>query len=209
MKKWLMLLFVLMLTGVSYAEKLSYEIDDEATSAAIWNVGDSILKKILDDPELASEIRFLGITVDGNFIVQNFYLVNESKATDPYLVKPSNVSYLGVYKSYYPTGARWTENYISPPYGINISWFENGNISGLMFSDATNIVGITFRWDETGYLSSMSVYGENNRLLTWILFGESGRIMSLSLHNPENPNLECTWDFGRLVVKQWECLGAK
>lgn len=143
MKKLLIALFsVFCMIDASAKEPLSYEIDPVATANAQWEVGEVIASWVLEvDEESDSGImsrRFLGVTLEGYYLVQEFYESGE-KLTDPYTFLDidsalNSIPYWGVvgrFKMWHSNGKPWTEVYIvdEKPSGVGFTWDANGDLN--------------------------------------------------------------------------------
>ncbi|MGL4668690.1 MAG: toxin-antitoxin system YwqK family antitoxin, partial [Saezia sp.] len=94
-------------SGVSYAQSASsenaasYQIDEQATAQAPWKVGEVIASGYMRTSERRpnGERKFVGITSKGYFVVQDFYLGNGKKLTDPFvIVQQEKVDIINAYK---------------------------------------------------------------------------------------------------------------
>lgn len=163
MKTIFVILFVLMLAGCSdkiptdvleLCQKKSlysatdYEIDKSATTP--WIPGSVVAYSGYtpiphDDPGLFTGMttnvfyrKFLGITTDGYYVVQEFYTKGDKKLTDPYLVSDKRFIVTTDFYAIPPAASghllKWYPNG-KPQLQIN---FENGRRSGLEASWKTD-----------------------------------------------------------------------
>lgn len=130
-------------TVTSRAE--THELDVVATANAPWKVGEIIpntQQTIYTGRTYSVYRRFLGMTIRGCYLVQNFYKEHEQKRTAPYILihredvdgegKPlyrGDLKIDGPYISWYPNGQkRWEGFYVDgKKEGLGISWNELGN----------------------------------------------------------------------------------
>jgi len=67
---------------------LSHEIDPQATSQAPWSIGEIVYQgNTSTTPPLPYDRKFLGITSQGDYLVQDFYQQSDTKFSDPFIIK--------------------------------------------------------------------------------------------------------------------------
>ncbi|MGL4668572.1 MAG: hypothetical protein ACRCWR_11675, partial [Saezia sp.] len=84
---------MVLLGGVGYAQSAAsenvpaYEIDEQATAQAPWKVGEVIAQDCKSRFEVVMiERRFVGVTYESKFVVQDFYQSSGKKLTDPFVM---------------------------------------------------------------------------------------------------------------------------
>lgn len=190
MKKLLaMLLFAFLLGGYASAEQSAYVVDEAATAAAPWKVGEVVV-------EGKGNVyrRFLGVTTQGYYVVQEFYQPEDVKSTDPYwlvdqkdvvvpVMNGSSINGLlvgwhvtgekklevmfengliqGFMRAWYPNGQKLFEILYQDgkPQGKAMSWHENGQKREEGSFQMGEKVGIWWAWDERGSLIDEEDYG--------------------------------------------------
>lgn len=110
-------------TLLSFNPLLRFQIDVQATAQALWKVGDIIAKAELklNEDMIAIYRKFIGVTRQSYFIVQDFYQQSNNKRSDPFLITQEGyVDNLGILKTH-PLVSECT-----PYNGKIIIWYENG-----------------------------------------------------------------------------------
>lgn len=105
-------------TAYAQNDTLPYQIDEQATARAPWNVGDIVAKgEVLSGVFGNSKVyrKFIGITNKGYFVVQDFYQENNKKYSVPIaIIQQDFVEDI-------------TQSDITQPFdGMWLSWYKNG-----------------------------------------------------------------------------------
>lgn len=87
------ILFVFACLNVAWADQPSYEVDTTESLAAPWKVGEVLVTGHLgsDGEGLQMERKFVGITTDGLYLVQEFYSQSGQKYTDLFVMGESGL----------------------------------------------------------------------------------------------------------------------
>ena len=111
-------LTVFLLSGCTSKDDFSYQLDKEATLNARWKVG-SILTYKRGPQREELLVQFLGITTQGYYLAQDFYLGTgiDVKASEPYLITnieddshtPDFKKIIGQYIAFYSNGTKYSE----------------------------------------------------------------------------------------------------
>ena len=130
------LAFISQLSCTQNAQRLSHELDPQATAQAPWAVGEIIYRggEFIDINR-----KFLGITIQGNYLVQDFYHVNDLKLTDPYIIMGSQGETVlsdapfieGHYVMWHESGVKGSEGSYQDGvlHGLWTWWHDNGTES--------------------------------------------------------------------------------
>ena len=144
-----------------------YEADAVLTTQADvpWGVGERVRvgnMPIADYTVLAYRI-FLGVSKSGNYLVQDFYLESNLKATDPYQV--SNIA--SVTQSFYnPSGLE----------GWVVRWHQNGLRSAEVYWKNEQAVGHSRYWHENGQLRLDEYSDEEGNAIKYTTWDADGRM---------------------------------
>lgn len=190
-KQWLMILCTVLFISCTAEQATSsanlYTIDQAATAKAPWKPGDIVSKAVTsasDDPQDDSLLdlhrKFLGITVNGHYLVQEFYAESGQKYSDPFLITKqdaissgtSNKGKLGRITYYYLSGKKRAE-------GIaNHDWWADGTAT---------------IWYESGQKASESLH-QNRRMIRYTNWYPNGQ-MKADVHYEESKPPQITeWD---------------
>jgi len=160
--------------GGESAHSVLAQVDEVATAAAPWQPGqevvvpESVLVPAYGQREQGFyEVyrRFLGVTVQGGYLVQDFYRENNAKYSDPYVLidrtevlKTGDVfeggyaSFSGELSAWYPGGAKFGEvSFLNGvPDGRWAGWYEGGQPSFEMSFEKGMRQGLYSAWFEDG-----------------------------------------------------------
>jgi len=153
-----------LMAGAS-AQTGGFQMDQAATAAAAWKVGQVTAKGALDmgeDDPVPVYRKFLGVTTEGYFLVQDFYQQGDKKLTDPFQLELAqhvdSVELLGVvivgpFVSWHPNGQMASRGTFRG--GMEMMdgkwqwWHTNGKLSGeAMYRDGVE-ESVRY-WDEQG-----------------------------------------------------------
>lgn len=158
---------------------LSYKVDNQATIAYAANERGYHIGDITMDNTYRYR-KFLGITTQGYFLVQEFYTQTNSKYSDPYIMLTASMlttridgfvpiisGRLGPYTVYYDNGqAEFKVTYDEDgAQGLFQRWYENGQKQLQGYLENDNQIGIWYSWDPEGYLSETIDYDEERKIL--------------------------------------------
>ena len=147
MRLLLVLFLGVFITSVCGAMSPLDPMDHQATARAPWKKGE-IVKKTRH-----SDVKFLGITIDGYYLVQQFYSGGDEKRTDLYtVVCPDKVvdkdKFWEACEMTHPI-VRWYKEG-GKKYGFWTYWHENGQKKAEGHYQNGKQKGLWIEWDENG-----------------------------------------------------------
>lgn len=194
----LLLSFGVLMGGVACAwqEKLSYDVDLEFSQQAPWKVGQVVFMwadyrpgepvcgscrhdRDLNDMSNMKRV-FLGVTPQGNYLVQEFYKTDESKLSDPYLVND----------------VKGVTAFDSEPYTLykKVLWYPNGRkMKEGHFGSGQRQASWTY-WYANGEMREQGEYLNGEKHGLWTFYREDGQKKSeAQLVNGRNEGLYVWW----------------
>ena len=192
--RWVFLSFALSLSvmitfGCNKSERLTKEIDEQATLQAPWEK-DEIITKGKDSLGIPRDIRFLGITTQGYYLGQQFYSGEGKKRTDPYLsVCPDDTTgkykfwfwqeckITGLFVVWYPNGEKYDEGHYldGKRNGLRTLWYSNGQKQTETHYQKGKRQGIQTEWYENGQKKEEGVFRNGEKHGVWIEWYKNGQ----------------------------------
>jgi antitoxin component YwqK of YwqJK toxin-antitoxin module len=164
-------------SGTKNADGVSYFIDQQATAAAQWPIGATVAEG------RESERKFLGVTDQGYYLVQEFYSQSEIKRTDPYVVvdaesvSSARPNVVGKYVTWFANGQKRSEDSVKDRHyeGFSIAWHDNGQQmeKGLIKNGKRQ--GLWIIWYRDGKKKQQENYRHGNRQGLVIYWDENGQ----------------------------------
>ena len=166
------------------AEPLTHEIDEQATAQALWKKGETITK------DCCFDIKFLGITTQGYYLVQEFYSDSDEgkKQSDPYLSAcPSEEGdrdqfwracrKTGLLVRWHKNGKKNSEGHFQDDkqQGLWNCWHENGEKYNEGHFQEGKQQGLWVWWHENGQKYSEGRYQEGEPLGLWTAWHKNGQ----------------------------------
>jgi len=169
-----MLCVMVLMGGVGYAQAAgseyvaAYEIDARATAQAPWKVGEVVVAECMSRFEpVMIERRFVGITSDGKFVVQDFYQSSGQKLTDSFvMVEREFVDILD--------WDHYESRHLVPIEGVLITWYENGEKKCEGQYVDREPQGVWVCWYETGRKLIEGAYENGEKRGVWIRWNRDG-----------------------------------
>ena len=152
-------------------------IDQTATSAAKWKVGDVVARSYAWIADVHYR-KFLGITVDGGYLVQDFYESSQNKSgcpdsgdlpfTDPYVLNSVQEMLNGNADIYQFRSVS----------GDYTSWYDNGQKRQHAYFVKGNPQGLWEMWHANGQKSQEGQYQEGIPYGLWVQWYDNGNKLS-------------------------------
>lgn len=185
-KLFAVLLFAFLLGGYALAKQPVDVIDEAATTAAPWKVGEIVAEH--GNGKSGGYRRFLGVTTQGHYLVQEFYQEGDVKASDPYrLVYQKDVvnpvilgsSIDGALVGWYITGEKkfeaTSENGLEQ--GPRIVWYPNGQkMAEIPYQDGKPH-GQGVLWYENGQKQGEGLFQMGEQVGVWREWDERGNLI--------------------------------
>lgn len=193
--KIIIYLVILGLIKVSYSQQNNI-LEDNVPK--FWSIGDVLSKEPTHYGacNFVSEGRyyrkFLGVTDNGFYLVQDFYTYNDQPSTDPYVVidrdslistsfeSPVEMAIHGKYIVKNFDGIKTLEgNFIhGKAEGMWVEYDSRGNIiSTVSYVDGL-LDGIWKKWDSDGNLVEFGQYDKGLKIGSWEEYGSQGNVIS-------------------------------
>lgn len=221
--KYLSILFLISLSSLAaFADEKNIQTDQQAT-AVPWKVGDVVTKGLggcIDDDGLNNcdlYRKFLGVDSQGYYWVQDFYLENNNKRTDPYLVLQEkdvtshpyfvldDESIHGGNNTYHPNGNIWRIETLAHgvKQGLYIDHWSNGQKKEEGHYQDGIREGRWIEWYENGSQSAEHTRVAGFAQGTWSHWYRSGELMRQAHYKDENEHgLTQSWYLnGQLMVQ--------
>lgn len=173
-------LFILIFSSlllVGCAGSTSYEINKQATAQAPWSVGEIVYQS-----DSSPYVRkFLGMTTQGYYLVQDFYTGTKIKFTDPYTI----ISQEGV----------TTDDPMAFIDGALTLWYENGHKKAEGHPQGKKMQGFWTYWHENGTKFVEGLFQDGRRQGFWRHWYENGQIRAEGQYqNGEKQGVCRDWD---------------
>lgn len=142
--------------SLSNAATVSYEVDERATTQAPWKVEEVVYEEAL------FYRKFLGVTSEGYYLVQLFYVEGGQQASAPYLLMEKEAvlssprkgmeQMHGKFIGFYQTGGKKEEFDFEEGrlHGLMVGWHENGQKAAEYHFVDGQRHGLCTEWYENG-----------------------------------------------------------
>ena len=208
MKKFLLLLSCVVTNFAVYAQQHSaqgntaYTIDPQATAAAPWKVGETIVEKPCSDHwKINCYLKFLGISTQDKALFQEFY-ASGRKATEPYtaiLIPDSTERHrdsLYMLIMLYENGQKYGEGHYQNGklHGLWTWWHENGQKAAEGHYQNGEPQGLWTYWHENGQKSEEGHCQDGELHGLWAKWHENGqKFIEIHYQNGKLQGLWTTW----------------
>ena len=171
-----------------------HTLDADATAATQWAVGEEVVEGnrqcfLLEGWGTCEMYRkFLGVTRDGYYLVQDFYAQDDVKLTDPYLLlhkeevsvadfSPFALQVEGRYVEWHTNGHKWYEGQFADGKvtGVWSLWHGNGEKAAQGSLEGDNEQGVWTYWYENGQKSSEGAFVNGEQVGLWTQWYENGK----------------------------------
>ena len=193
-------------------ETLTHEIDKQATARVPWEIGEIVGRNV--DPENNTfNIKFFGITSDGDYLVQEFYSYEGEKRTDPYLMtcpKPSeknqtkddekfwkSCGITGPLTGWHKNGKKQATGHYQKgeQHGHWTTWHDNGQKMKEGYIQEGKAQGLWTYWHPNGQKEQEGHYRNGKEQDTWIWWNADGKKEQEGrFKNGEQKGLWIRWD---------------
>lgn len=151
-------------------DEVPYQINEQATAQAPWKPGSIVAQTTNGTPEEPLIYRkFLGITDQGYYVVQDFYKGSNHKQTEPFVImqlsevtvfKSNTPSIQGIYVQWYDNGQKWVYGQYQDgkEQGLWTWWYDNGRKESEGQFQNGKPQGLWTYWDKEGKKISETMY---------------------------------------------------
>lgn len=220
MKKWLaagVLLFAGALAGAQGAveSNSAVAVDEAATAAAPWPVGD-VVSRYSDDYESSEQLsdlyrrhgaqvfvvfdayrKFLGVTPEGGYLVQDFYEENDKPYTEPFVLmdaqevvlkedvlRPGYRSFSGPLVTWYLNGRQQQQVFYVDGglQGPLMTWYDNGQKREETQFEGNQPHGLWTTWHDNGQKRSELYYEHGRKVGLWRMWDRDGKLVNEQDH---------------------------
>ncbi|CAK7049194.1 MAG: hypothetical protein MESAZ_01082 [Saezia sanguinis] len=172
---------------------VSAQIDRAATAVAPWGVGEVVATGSLPSGGGPVEVyrRFVGVSVNGFFVVQDFYAHGDAKFSDPYeLMQQRDVSAAGF--------DAWRGEAISGPY---LGWYPDGGKKYQLFFVHGRQSGDAVMWGEDGAKAIEGMYEDGLAHGRWTVWHDNRQMRETGayVHDHQQGLWQEWYDNGQLA----------
>lgn len=188
-----------MLMFQANAQSTPYEIDKQATAKAQWKTGDNISTYLisLDEGFYDIDRQFQGITLQGFYLVQDFYQKEGKPFTQPFVLNHPQafpldwMEFMEVdpaplvsdYQQLHLNGAKAVEIKSTGPNRYQrTSWYSNGQLKSQIDYVSGKMDGLFTLWDVNGHKvrEGNLLHGVHDGL--WLSWHENGQLATSVLY---------------------------
>lgn len=212
--KWFVVSLLFCMAAAASAQNTSstvngIAIDQQATAQAPWKAGEMVpysnrLARLGWLGDYQAYRVFLGVTPQGYYVIQNFYADNDTKLTDPYVVRNArdveqrsydsrDMAVEGLYVVWYSNGRKYMEGRAvnGKEEGEWRLWHSNGQPASISFYVHGKRNGWEDGWSESGVMTKHCHFKDNSLDGVCTLWFDNG-----------NKSEEATYSEGRSVGQE-------